>query len=96
MLFRDADIETSFGHLLHHDIQGASGGHRRGDADNLGIALRQFQNGVSEDVLKLGGMRAWSLLEQLARVRIVFAGSMPNGLIGFRLLESFALDGDAV
>ena len=96
MLFGNAHVETAVGHLAHHDVEGAACGHGRGNPDDFGIRACQLQNGVSEHILEFGRHAGLRVLEDFTGFRVKLSGGMPDGLVGFRFLETFAFDCNAV
>ena len=51
VLFGNAHIESTGGHLLHHEIKGTACGHGRRYAHDIGVALGQLNDGVAKDIL---------------------------------------------
>ena len=81
MLLGNADIECPGGHLLHHDVEGASCGHGGRDAYDIGVTLGQLDNSVAEDILVFKGFAFRAAFNLHACLGI----ETPRSVIGHRM-----------
>ena len=56
----------------------------------------QFQNGISEHVLKFRRCVRFILFDQLSGFLVELSGGVPGCLVYFRLFESFSFDRDTM
>ena len=83
MAFGYSYVEYPLGHLLHHDVHGASCGHGGCHAYNVRILLSKFQECLAEYALEFGRLVAAVGNDALARVNVELAWGMPNGGLVF-------------
>ena len=79
MSFCDTHVEHTVGHSLHHDIHRATGRHGRCHTHDLLVFLRQFEQGISENILELRRLVAGISDDTLSSLRVEFARRMPDG-----------------
>ncbi len=98
VLFRYAHIKAPFRHFLHHNVQGASAGHGRSNANNGGIGPGQFKEGVTKNILEadLFGGVGFFVCDPQTGLGIEQSWSMPGGLVLFCRGEPLSLNGQNV
>ena len=79
MSFGNADIEGALRHLLHHDVHRTACGHGWCHADDLGILLSQFQQGMAEHVLVFLRLLGVFVHDALASLWVELPWGMPRG-----------------
>ena len=91
--FGDAHIEGAARHLPHHDVHGAARGHGGGYPHDVRILPCEFQEGLSEHILKSWRLVRAILHDALAGLRVELARGMPQGGLLFGGLVALALGG---
>ena len=93
MSLGDTYIEGAVWHRLHHDVHRASGRHGWRHTYDLRVLLGKFQQGLSEDILKLRRLVAVVGNDSLAGFRVKLAWCMPDGSTLLGWFVSLALGG---
>ena len=93
MTLCNSHVEGSLGHLVHHDGKAATRCHRRSDADNLVVLVRQLQQRLAKDVLEFRWQAFCFVAQTLSGLRVVLARSVENGRVLLGRLEALAFDG---
>ena len=75
--FGDTYIEATLRHLVNHYRHRTSGRHSGRNADDALVDACEVEEGMSEDILQLGGVAA--ALDALSGVRVVSPWCMPYG-----------------
>ena len=97
MLFGYANIESSFGHFFHHQVQGTSCGHSGSNTYYFFIEFCKFNDGISEYILvfrRIFFIRR--LFNDLTCILIKITRCMKFNLVLFGLFKAFAFNSDAM
>src|SRR5574344_254749 len=93
MSLGDAHIEHAVGHILHHDVHGASSRHSRCNTHDFGVLFRQFQQCFTEHVLIFRRLVTGILNKTFACIHIKLTRSMPDSRMLLGRFISFTLHG---
>ena len=93
MALGNTDIEGTFGHFLHHDVQGAARRHGGCDSDDFIVLAGQFHYCMSEYILKAWRQSVGVAFQSFAGLFVEFSRGMPFGGRFFGGFKSFALYG---
>ena len=94
VLFGDAYVEGTGGHLFHHEVEGAAGGHGGCDADDAGIVAGEFYDGVTEDILVFERLSVDVVLDLGSGFGVESSRSVVCDGVAFGGAEAFAFFGD--
>ena len=91
MSFGNAYVEGAVGHGIHQHVHRTSCRHGRRNAHNARILLGQFEQSLTEHILKLRRLRFFVLFDDaLSAFDAEFSGSMPHGGLFFSRCKALA------
>ena len=96
VLFGNANVEGTGGHLFHHDVEGAAGGHGGRDADDAGIVAGEFYDSVTEDILVFERLSVDVVLDLGSGFGVEASRGVVGDGVAFGGAEAFAFFGDDV
>ena len=94
VLFGNANVEGTGGHLFHHDVEGAAGGHGGRDADDAGIVAGEFYDSVTEDILVFERLSVDVVLDLGSGFGVEASRGVVGDGVAFGGAEAFAFFGD--
>ena len=94
VLFGDAYVESAGGHLFHHNVEGAAGGHGGRDADDAGVVAGEFYDSVTEDILVFERLSVDVVLDLGSGFGVEASWGVVCDGVAFGGAEAFAFFGD--